>query len=92
MAPEPYVTPDGELTLTPVPVIGLEVLADPHKLVRFADVVRLSGHFSLATVKLDVKSGLLPTSAKQREGGRAVRFRYEGVAAYLKSNLRAPKA
>ena len=45
MAPEPYVTPDGELTLTPVPVIGLEVLADPHKLVRFADVVRLSGHF-----------------------------------------------
>ena len=88
---EPYVTPDGELAMTHVPVVGLEVLADPNKLVTFADIVRRSG-YSLATVKRDVKSGLLPTPAKQREGGRAVRFRYEDVAAYLKSNLRVPKA
>ena len=87
----PFVTPDGELAVTAVPVVGLEVLADPNKLVTFADVVRLSGA-SISTVKRDVKNGLLPTPAKQREGGRSVRFRYEDVAAYLNSNFRVPRA
>ena len=87
---EPYLTPDGDFAVTHVPVVGLEVLADPNKLVTFADVVRLSG-FSLSTVKRDVESGALPAPTKMRQGGRAVRFRLEDVAAYLKSNTRAPK-
>ena len=88
---EPYVTPDGDFAVTHVPVVGLEVAPDPNKLVTFADVVRMSG-LSLSSVKRDVKNGLLPTPTKLRDGGRAVRLRYEDVAAYLKANVRLPKA
>lgn len=93
---EPYVTPDGNLAMievptrdTPegkrpvvveIPVIGLEQLPDPDRLLDWKQMAQRAG-VPLGTAKHMVRRSELPKPQKRRDGGRKVGVRQGDVDA-----------
>ena len=73
-----FETPEGEMALVAVPMVGLDLIPNPERPVTFKEVAKQLG-LSLPTVKRMVGDGRLPTPTKV--GKRATRFRQGDIDA-----------
>ena len=80
-----FETPEGEIAVVAVPMIGLDLIPNPERPVTYKDVAKQLG-LSLPTVKRMVSDGKLPTPTKV--GKRATRFRQGDIDA-IRASLKA---
>lgn len=84
---EPYYTPDGQLAVVDIPVVGFDgIVSDPDKWLSWKAMAARAG-VTLSTAKRRVKDGTLPTPTKLSE--RRVGFKQGEIDAAI---TRAGKA